>query len=247
MVRLQRGEKGDDQGNAKRKWFEEKQKRREEELQRLGLPAAEIHRIQTAEHAEQMYKKQDKKVAPTGWEAFNQKALYEAYERRAGNIPYSQEVRDAMKDSRNGCLGTVGRGVPCFRKTCHRGLGYLLQLSAGPRCCGALYAACDIRWQYSLLAGCAQRFFCADTLHCTVLGVPACAGHAVAVRCAYCCCSACCRNMRPARLRIQSSTGQWTACSTVAVGRCQRRTLRRWLRSSMTGGSSRLGSQVLQH
>lgn len=104
VVRLQRGEKGDDQGNAKRKWFEEKQKRREEELQRLGLPAAEIHRIQTAEHAEQMYKKQDKKVAPTGWEAFNQKALYEAYERRAGNIPYSQEVRDAMKDSRNGCL-----------------------------------------------------------------------------------------------------------------------------------------------
>ena len=99
VVCLQRGEKGEDQGNAKRKWFEEKQKRREEELQRLGLPAAEIHRIQTAEHAEQMYKKQDKKVAPTGWEAFNQKALYEAYERRAGNIPYSQEVRDAINAS----------------------------------------------------------------------------------------------------------------------------------------------------
>eukprot|EP00891_Asterochloris_glomerata_P007687 jgi/Astpho2/7687/Aster-02569 len=95
--RQQRGEKVDDQGNAKRKWFEEKQKRREEELQRLGLPAAEIHRIQTAEHAEQMYKKQDKKVAPTGWEAFNQKALYEAYERRAGNIPYSQEEYEARK------------------------------------------------------------------------------------------------------------------------------------------------------
>ena len=110
MVCLQRGEKGEDQGNAKRKWFEEKQKRREEELQRLGLPAVEIHRIQTAEHAEQMYKKQDKKVAPTGWEAFNQKALYEAYERRAGNIPYSQEVRDLMESGLKSQSGQCGVG-----------------------------------------------------------------------------------------------------------------------------------------
>lgn len=42
--------------------------------------------------AELLYKKREKKVAPTGWEAFNQKALYEAYEKRTSNIPYSQEV-----------------------------------------------------------------------------------------------------------------------------------------------------------
>lgn len=38
------------------------------------------------------YKKREKQVAPSGWEAFNQKALYEAYEKRTSNIPYTQEV-----------------------------------------------------------------------------------------------------------------------------------------------------------
>lgn len=44
--------------------------------------------------AELLYKKREKKIAPSGWEAFNQKALYEAYEKRTSNIPYSQEVCD---------------------------------------------------------------------------------------------------------------------------------------------------------
>ena len=43
--------------------------------------------------AELLYKKREKKIAPTGWEAFNQKALYDAYEKRTSDIPYSQEVR----------------------------------------------------------------------------------------------------------------------------------------------------------
>ena len=42
--------------------------------------------------AELTYKKREKQVAPSGWEAFNQKALYEAYEKRTSNIPYTQEV-----------------------------------------------------------------------------------------------------------------------------------------------------------
>lgn len=42
--------------------------------------------------AELLYKKREKTAAPTGWEAFNQKALYDAYEKRTSNIPYSQEV-----------------------------------------------------------------------------------------------------------------------------------------------------------
>lgn len=45
-----------------------------------------------AVQAELLYKKREKKIAPSGWEAFNQKALYEAYEKRTSNIPYSQEV-----------------------------------------------------------------------------------------------------------------------------------------------------------
>jgi len=43
--------------------------------------------------AELQYKKREKTIAPTGWEAFNQKALYEAYEKRTSDIPYTQEVR----------------------------------------------------------------------------------------------------------------------------------------------------------
>ena len=45
-----------------------------------------------AMQAELQYKKREKKIAPTGWEAFNQKALYEAYEKRTSDIPYTQEV-----------------------------------------------------------------------------------------------------------------------------------------------------------
>ncbi len=46
---LQRGDTGDKNANAKKKWFEEKQKRKHAELEKLGLDTTEIHRIETAE------------------------------------------------------------------------------------------------------------------------------------------------------------------------------------------------------
>ena len=46
---LQRGESGDKNANAKQKWFEEKQKRKHAELERLGLDKSDMHRIETAE------------------------------------------------------------------------------------------------------------------------------------------------------------------------------------------------------
>jgi len=46
---VQRGDTGDKNANAKQKWFEEKQKRKHAELERLGLDTTEIHRIETAE------------------------------------------------------------------------------------------------------------------------------------------------------------------------------------------------------
>ncbi|DBA76983.1 hypothetical protein WJX77_003955 [Trebouxia sp. C0004] len=97
--RQQRGETGDKNANAKKKWFEEKQKRKHAELEKLGLDTTEIHRIETAEQAELQYKKREKTVAPTGWEAFNQKALYEAYEKRTSDIPYTQEEYEKLKAS----------------------------------------------------------------------------------------------------------------------------------------------------
>ena len=51
------------------------------------------HRLQTAEQAEAFYIKREKKAAPAGWEAFNNKTLFEAYERRAENLPVDLEVR----------------------------------------------------------------------------------------------------------------------------------------------------------
>lgn len=59
--------------------------------------------------AELQYKKREKKIAPSGWEAFNQKALYEAYEKRASNIPYSQEVLH--------CLFAIRNSSPSMTKT----------------------------------------------------------------------------------------------------------------------------------
>lgn len=46
---LQRGDTGDKNANAKQKWFEEKQKRKHAELERLGLDKSDMHRIETAE------------------------------------------------------------------------------------------------------------------------------------------------------------------------------------------------------
>lgn len=52
------------------------------------------HRLQTAEQAEAFYQKREKKAAPAGWEAFNNKTLFKAYERRAEGLPVDMEVCD---------------------------------------------------------------------------------------------------------------------------------------------------------
>ena len=53
------------------------------------------HRLQTAEQAEAFYKKNEKRPAPAGWEAFNQKTLFEAYERRVDGMEVDLEVCSA--------------------------------------------------------------------------------------------------------------------------------------------------------
>ncbi|KAL4536736.1 hypothetical protein Ndes2526A_g06243 [Nannochloris sp. 'desiccata'] len=82
---------GDSQGNgggdtSVKKWVDEKAKKREEELKRLGLPAEKAYLLETAETAEAKAEKRKKKPAPKGHEAFNQAALYAAYERRTESI-----------------------------------------------------------------------------------------------------------------------------------------------------------------
>ncbi|GAB4822098.1 hypothetical protein N2152v2_009144 [Parachlorella kessleri] len=97
----QRGDKddggGDGKEGAKYKWHEEKQKRKEEELKRLGLDPSQAYRLETAETAEAIYQKKQKKQAPQGWEAFNQQSLYNAYEKRAAAILPNAEEYEAAK------------------------------------------------------------------------------------------------------------------------------------------------------
>lgn len=69
----------------------------EEELKRLGLGPEHAHRLETAETAAAIYEKTRKTPAPKGWEAFNQAALYGAYERRTAAIKPSAEEYEAAK------------------------------------------------------------------------------------------------------------------------------------------------------
>ncbi|PSC68358.1 peptidyl-prolyl cis-trans isomerase CYP19-3 [Micractinium conductrix] len=92
------GAPGDRQGN-KRKWFEEKQKKKAEELQRLGLDPSKAYRLDTAETAEALYKKKEKKPAPTGIEMFDQATLAAAYDKRTDNIKPDRSEYEAAKAS----------------------------------------------------------------------------------------------------------------------------------------------------
>eukprot|EP00798_Chlamydomonas_sp_ICE-L_P013268 gene13268-19110_t len=91
--------KDSDQGpSAQRKWFEDKQKRKAEELERLGLDETHAHRIETAETAELGYNKREKKTPSTfGWDAFNQKTLFGAFEKRQDNVPFNKAEYEAAK------------------------------------------------------------------------------------------------------------------------------------------------------
>eukprot|EP00803_Ostreobium_quekettii_P002717 evm.model.scf_361.10 EVM.evm.TU.scf_361.10 scf_361:88853-94390(-) len=82
---------------SKRKWFEERKKRQAAELERLGLPPDAVHRIESAEVAQAKHEKQKEKPTPFGWDAFNQKTLYKAYEKRAEQVPYTLEDYEEEK------------------------------------------------------------------------------------------------------------------------------------------------------
>ncbi|PNW88621.1 hypothetical protein CHLRE_01g037400v5 [Chlamydomonas reinhardtii] len=73
----------DDSASGQRRWHEEKQRKRAEELARLGLDPTQAHRLETAETAALKYEKRDKKGGPTGWGVFAPENLYQAHLKRA--------------------------------------------------------------------------------------------------------------------------------------------------------------------
>lgn len=54
---LQAGDATDASEGSKKRWYEEKKKRQEEQLAKLGLTPEEAHRLESAEVAEAKYKK----------------------------------------------------------------------------------------------------------------------------------------------------------------------------------------------
>ncbi len=79
---MQRSEDGD-RLSAKRKWYEEKQTKREADLKRLGLGPKDTHRLETAEQAEAAYAK--KRKSGDDWEA-------QMFAQAAANVPYTRQV-----------------------------------------------------------------------------------------------------------------------------------------------------------
>jgi cyclophilin family peptidyl-prolyl cis-trans isomerase len=88
-----------DTNASSKQWYEEKLRKREEELKRLGLPAEKAYLLDSAETAEALRKKKDKSGAPAGIDAFNQATLYRAYERRADAIKPDLAAYEAAKSA----------------------------------------------------------------------------------------------------------------------------------------------------
>ena len=90
---------------AKRRWFEEQQRRKAEELQRLGLDPSKAHMLESAEVAAAKAEKAKKKDAPFGWDSFNAKALYNAYGKRVAKLDVDPEEYRRLKAARPDLAG----------------------------------------------------------------------------------------------------------------------------------------------
>jgi pre-mRNA-splicing factor SYF2 len=88
-----------DTNASSKQWYEEKLRKREEELKRLGLPPEKAYLLDSAETAEALREKKHKSGAPAGIDAFNQATLYRAYERRADAIKPDLTAYEAAKSA----------------------------------------------------------------------------------------------------------------------------------------------------
>ena len=56
----------------------------------IACPFVQVHRLHSAQQAAAEYEKRKKKFKPTSETVFNQRAVFEAYDRRSESIPYTQ-------------------------------------------------------------------------------------------------------------------------------------------------------------
>eukprot|EP00253_Pinus_taeda_P020582 PITA_20582 len=86
-------------GISKQKWIEDKNKNLGKLLDENGLDLSKTYMLDTQEAAETKYKQWDKKLAPFGWDVFNQKSLYNAYKNRTKNITLNEDEYTKMKET----------------------------------------------------------------------------------------------------------------------------------------------------
>lgn len=85
---------GSDGGDGRKKWHEEKMKRKQDELKKLGLPEDKAYLLQTAETAAAI---QQKERSTKSESKFSDKALFRAYEKRTEAIRPNIEEYNAAK------------------------------------------------------------------------------------------------------------------------------------------------------
>ncbi|KAE9618500.1 hypothetical protein Lal_00047876 [Lupinus albus] len=86
-------------GVSKQKWLEDRKKKIGKLLDANGLDMTKAYMLDTQEAAEVKYKKWEKDPAPSGWDVFNQKTLYNAYKKRSSKIEVDVEEYNRMKDA----------------------------------------------------------------------------------------------------------------------------------------------------
>ncbi|GAY46009.1 hypothetical protein CUMW_093700 [Citrus unshiu] len=86
-------------GISKQKWLEERKRKIGKLLDANGLDMTKAFMLDTQEAAEAKYKKWEKDPAPSGWDVFNQKALYDAYKKRTKNVEIDLEEYNKMKEA----------------------------------------------------------------------------------------------------------------------------------------------------
>lgn len=86
-------------GVSTQKWLEQRKRKIGSLLEANGLDTSKAYMLDTQEAAEAKYKKRGKERAPSGWEVFNQKTLYEAYKKRAKKVEVDLEEYNRMKEA----------------------------------------------------------------------------------------------------------------------------------------------------
>lgn len=101
MVAEKRKSEGDPEarGVSKEKWLEDRKKKIMKLLDSNGLDLNKAYMLDTQESAEAKYKKWEKDPAPSGWDVFNQKTLYNAYKKRTKNIEVDMDAYNRAKEA----------------------------------------------------------------------------------------------------------------------------------------------------